>query len=140
MITLKRTPLKAKTPLKSYTKLKAYTQLTSKTELKKRTYKQAKIEKNRYSILTTDLEHCIICGKSPINLHEIFYGSNRLTSIKYGLVIPLCTCNHHKSNVEGIHKDKELDLIWKVKGQQAFMKHYNKTIEEFIEVFGRNYL
>lgn len=109
-------------------------------EIKQRTYKQAKAEAKRFSILTDDLGHCIICGKSPINIHEIFFGSNRQTSIKWGLVIPLCTSEHHKGNAEGIHKDKDLDLIWKKQGQIAYMKHYNKNVDEFISIFGKNYL
>ncbi len=120
-------------PRKQYKPKKTY-------KIKQRTYKQAKAEKNRYSILTDDLEHCIICSKTPVNLHEIFYGSNRHNSIKYGLVIPLCTSEHHVGNAIGIHADKELDLEWKQKGQQAFMKHYNKNIEDFINIFGKNYL
>lgn len=120
-------------PRKQYKPKKTY-------KIKQRTYKQAKVEAKRYSILTDDLEHCIICGKTPVNKHEIFYGSNRHNSIKYGTVIPLCTSEHHKGNVIGIHKDKELDLIWKKKGQSAYMKHYNKNVEEFISIFGKNYL
>ena len=120
-------------PRKQYKPKKIY-------KIKQRTYKQAKAEANRYSILTDDLEHCIICGKAPINKHEIFYGSNRHNSIKYGLVILLCIAEHHVGNVKGIHADKKLDLEWKQKGQQAFMKHYNKNIEDFINVFGKNYL
>lgn len=114
--------------------------INAKKPIKQRTYKQAKAEAKRFSILTDDLKHCVICGKSPVNKHEIFYGSNRQNSITYGLVIPLCTCEHHVSNVEGIHKDKELCREWQIKGQSTFMKHYNKTKDEFIEIFGRNYL
>ncbi len=120
-------------PRKQYKPKKVY-------KIKQRTYKQAKAEANRYSILTDDLEHCVICGKAPVNKHEIFYGANRHNSIKYGTVIPLCTAEHHVGNAIGIHADKELDLEWKQKGQQAFMKHYNKNIEDFIEIFGKNYL
>ncbi len=120
-------------PRKQYKPKKTY-------KIKQRTYKQAKAEAKRFSILTDDLKHCVICGKSPVNKHEIFYGSNRQNSITYGLVIPLCTCEHHVSNVEGIHKDKELCREWQIKGQSTFMKHYNKTKDEFIEIFGRNYL
>ena len=119
---------------------KEYKKYKERKPIKQRTSKQAKAEVNRFSILTDDLEHCIICGKAPVNKHEIFYGSNRHNSIKHGLVIPLCTKEHHKGNVEGIHADKELDLKWKQKGQQSFMKHYNKNVEDFIEVFGKNYL
>ncbi len=120
-------------PRKQYKPKKTY-------KIKQRTYKQAKAEVNRYSILTNDLEHCIICGKSPVNKHEIFYGSNRHNSIKHGLVIPLCTQKCHVGNVEGIHADKQLDLEWKRKGQLAYMEHYNKSVEEFISIFGKNYL
>lgn len=120
-------------PRKQYKPKKVY-------KIRQRTYKQAKAEKNRYSILTDDLEHCIICGKAPVNKHEIFFGSNRHNSIKYGLVIPLCVAEHHVGNAIGIHADKELDLKWKQNGQLAYMKHYNKNIEEFISVFGKNYL
>ena len=109
-------------------------------EIKQRTSKQAKAEAKRYSILTDDLEHCIICGEAPVNKHELFYGSNRHNSIKRGLVIPLCTQSCHVGNAEGIHADKELDRIWKRKGQLAYMKHYNKNVDDFIEVFGKNYL
>ena len=108
--------------------------------IKQRTSKQAKAERDRFSLFTSDLSKCIICGKSPVNKHEIFYGSNRQNSIKYGLVIPLCTTEHHVSNVEGIHKDKELCREWQIKGQKAFMEHYNKTKDEFIKLFGKNYL
>lgn len=124
---------------KEYKPVKVY-QLKSNKPIKQRTKKQAKAERDRFSLFTDDLSKCIICGKSPVNKHEIFYGSNRHNSIKYGLVIPLCTCEHHVSNVEGIHKDKELCKEWQVKGQSTFMKHYNKTKDEFIEIFGRNYL
>ncbi len=120
-------------PRKQYKPKKIY-------KIKQRTYKQAKAESKRYSILTDDLEHCIICGKTPVNKHEIFYGSNRHNSIKHGLVIPLCTQSCHVGNAEGIHADKELDLFWKQKGQLAYMKHYNKNVDDFISVFGKNYL
>ena len=64
-------------------------------KLRKKSNKLAKMEQERELLFTDDLEHCIICGRSPINKHEIFGGRNRLNSIKYKLVIPLCTCEHH---------------------------------------------
>ena len=30
-------------------------------------------DSKRYSILTDDLEHCIICGRPNVNKHEIFF-------------------------------------------------------------------
>ena len=46
--------------------------------LKSRTNKQAKKEKERFSILTNDLEHCILCGQKKDNLHEVFGGEIEL--------------------------------------------------------------
>lgn len=45
-------------------------------QIRQRTSKQAKLERERFSLFTDDLEHCIICGKSPVNKHEIFEGRN----------------------------------------------------------------
>lgn len=100
--------------------------------IKKRTYKQTKAEKNRISIFTDDLEHCIICGKKRDNLHEVFFGRNRQLSIKYGLVIPLCIKCHQE-----MHKNKELQKVWHEKGQVAFERAYPKL--NFVNIFRKNY-
>jgi hypothetical protein len=104
--------------------------------------KRAKVEKERYSIFTSDLKHCIECGRTGVNLHEIFYGTGkRQLSIKYGTVIPLCNSLHHNQvESKGIHFDRILCDKWHKKGQLKYMEYYNKTEEEFREVFGRSYL
>ena len=112
--------------------------------IRQRTSKQAKLERDRFSILTDDLTTCIECGKKycNINLHEIFYGTGkRKLSIKYGLVIPLCsdTC-HNQVNSQGIHFDAVMLSKWHKIGQKKAMEYYNWDIEKFIEVFGKNYL
>lgn len=96
----------------------------------------------RYSIITDNLEQCVECGKKGINKHEIFYGtSNRKLSIKYGLVIPLCQAYHHNQfDSIGIHFDKELCDKWHKIGQKKAMEYYNWSEEDFIRIFGRNYL
>lgn len=100
--------------------------------IKKRTYKLAKAEKDRKSLFTEDLEHCIICGERKNNLHEVFFGRNRLLSIEYDLVIPLCKACHEK-----MHSSKELQRIWHKKGQVMFEKTYPEL--SFIDIFRRNY-
>ncbi len=102
-------------------------------KLKQRTYKQAKKEKNRYSIFTDDLDTCIECGKSKQHLHEIFGGHNRSNSIKYGLVLPLCPTCHRK-----IHDNPYLIDKWHKKGQTKFNQVYPNL--KFIDIFFRNYL
>lgn len=107
--------------------------------IKKKRNKLAKLEKNRFSIITKDLEHCYLCIKQGImdipkdDFHELCEGKNRQVSMKYGLVIPICRKCHEK-----VTNDKTLqDKLHKV-AQKEFKKHY-KT-ENFIQVFGENYL
>ena len=124
-----------------YKEYKTIERKNNKTcSIKQRTYKQAKAEKNRFSLFTNDLDHCIICNRSPTNKHEIFFGSkHRHLSIKYGLIIPLCTVEHHNQiEKKGIHYDKELQLYWKRKGQAMFEEKYPDL--DFLEIFHENYL
>ena len=109
---------------------KEYKQKTYK--IKQRTSKLAKLERERFSIFTDDLDHCIFCGRKKDNLHEVIFGSNRLNSIKYGLVIPVCAEHHLEC-----HKNSELQHVWKLKAQIEFEKHYPDL--DFIKIFGRNY-
>lgn len=98
-------------------------------------------DSRRYSILTEDLNCCIECGKYGINKHEIFGGANRERSKRDGLVIPLCTAEHHNQyDCKGIHFDKKLMQKWREIGQQAWQDYYNKTKEDFIKEYGKNYL
>ena len=109
------------------------TEKSDRSRLKKKSSRLAKLEKNRFSIITKDLEHCYLCGNKKQELHELVEGKNRQASMKYGLVIPICRKCHTK-----VTNDKTLqDKLHKV-GQKAFKKHY-KT-ENFIQIFGENYL
>lgn len=100
--------------------------------IKKRSYSLAKKEKERFSIITNNLDKCVICGKERDNLHEIFFGKNRQNSITYGLVIPLCYSHHVL-----MHKDSKLQHIWHIIGQTKFEEHYPDL--NFLEIFGKNY-
>ena len=102
-------------------------------QIKKRTNKLANMERKRFSLFTNDLDHCIICGKKKDNLHEVIFGSNRLNSIKYGLVIPVCYEHHLEC-----HKNSQLQYEWKCKAQKMFKKTYSDL--DFIKIFGRNYI
>jgi len=96
----------------------------------------------RYSIITNDLEHCIECGRTGINKHEVFFGTaNRKLSIEDGLVIPLCESYHHNQyDCIGIHFDKDLNKKWKKIAQKKWQEHYGKTEEDFIKRYGKNCL
>lgn len=108
-----------------------------KVKMHNKSKKLTKLERNRTSVFTDDLEHCYLCGKPREHLHEIIYGKNRVNSIKYNFVLPLCA-NHHTGK-DGIHFNKELDLYYKRLCQIYFENNIgNRT--EFIKIFGRSYL
>lgn len=100
--------------------------------MKKKSSKLNKLERNRFSIITDNLDYCIICGKPKQDLNEIFPGRNRQNSMKYGLVIPMCRpCHINYTN------NRELQLYWMKLAQELFNETYE---EEFINIFRRNYL
>ena len=71
---------------------------------------------------------------------EVFFGSpNRQKSIKDGLVVFLTPEMHNMSN-KGVHSNRIFDLYLKQIGEQAWCDYYGKTIEDFIQEYGRNYL
>lgn len=101
--------------------------------MKKRTAKQTKREKNRFSLFTSNLDVCIVCGNPKEHLHEVFFGSNRQVSIKYGLVIPVCSKCHRM-----IHNNAMLQDMWHVRGQEVFEMFYPEL--DFVSIFGKNYI
>ena len=101
--------------------------------MRTKTYKLAKLEKNRKSILTNDLEHCYVCGRSPVDMHEICGGCNRQTSIKNDFCVPLCR-DHHRF----ITTNTPLNIRLKQVCQQEYEKTH--TREEWMSLIGKNYL
>ena len=94
---------------------------------------------NRYSILQSK-KQCYVCGNTNIHTHEVYYGTkNRNKSIEDGCCVYLCFKHHNMSN-EGIHFNKELDLKVKQSMERRWLEVYNKTIDDFIKRYGRNYL
>ena len=99
--------------------------------IKKKSNKLAKLERNRFSIITYNLDICYVSKKHRRDhLDEVFGGRNRQTSMKYGLVIPICFLCHRKLTDNPLLK-KELQE----EAKQIFIKKYSE--EKFIEEFGR---
>ena len=46
------------------------------------------------------------------------------------MVIPLC---------RACHISPEIEAKWRIIGQEKFMNYYNKTVDEFVDIFGKNY-
>ena len=96
--------------------------------IKKVSRKQKQLEKNRFSIFTTNFNKCYYCGKEgKMDLHEIYGGSNRKRSIENGFVVPLCRL---------CHSNEEIIQYLRIKIQKEYEK--NHTREDFIKMFGKS--
>lgn len=94
---------------------------------------------NRFSILQKE-KKCYVCGTNQnINIHEVYFGKNRKKSIEDGCCVYLCGRHHNQSNA-GVHFNKELDQQLKQDMEYQWMYYYNKSIDDFIKRYGRNYL
>jgi hypothetical protein len=100
-------------------------------KIKKKSSKLAKLERNRYSIITYNLDICYVCQKhKKDHFDEVFGGRNRQTSMKYGLVIPICFKCHRKLTDNPLLK-KDIQE----EAKRIFIKKYSE--EKFIKEFGR---
>lgn len=112
-------------------KYKEYKQVK---ELKKKSNKLKRLENNRFSIITDNLKICYICkqrGKDDLN--EVFEGSNRQMSMRYGLVIPVCRECHNKYDL-----DINLRSKYMKEAQIIFESTYSHEL--FMKEFKKNYL
>jgi len=90
--------------------------------------------------LLQQTETCYICGTTlNLHLHHIYYGTaNRKLSDADGCVVYLC--QRHHTGAQGVHFNRKIDLTLKARCQIAWQKYYNKTTEDFIARYGRNYI
>lgn len=92
------------------------------------------------SIVQTKRE-CYICGLSAtLEMHHVFFGSaNRKKSDEDGCVVWLCHY-HHTGSKNSVHFNIKVDRELKRQCEEVWLKHYNKTVDDFIKRYGRNYL
>ena len=94
----------------------------------------------RFSIIQKE-KMCYVCGKqSNLHLHHVIFGQNRKKADEDGLTVYLCYDHHEGTN--GVHgkNGHELDSQLKKEAELVWCKYYNKTKEDFIKRYGRNYL
>lgn len=89
------------------------------------------------SIIQTERK-CIVCGSTRgTEVHHLYFGvPGRKNSERYGLKV--CLCREHHTGNSGVHQNRELDLKLKRIGQAAFEEQHSR--DEFMKIFGRNYL
>lgn len=92
------------------------------------------------------MEHreCWLCGRNgsadPLDRHHIFGGARRELSEKYGLMVDLCHHDCHIFGSEAVHNNKENMQKLHEYGQRLCMERHGMSKEEFIYLFGKNYL
>lgn len=103
------------------------------------------------SIVQLGLKECLICRRNAesvgyygplpaagLHKHHIMFGTaNRKLSEHFGLWCYLCV-NHHETGSEAVHLNRETDLYLKRLAQKKFEELHSH--EEWMEVFGRNYI
>lgn len=107
---------------------------TKTAKMKNKSKKIAKLERDRFSVFTDDLKTCYLCGKPKNDLHELLEGRNRINSIKYGYIIPVCRLCHSK-----IQNNNEFKNVWAKKVQEHFEENIGSR-DYFISIFRKNYL
>jgi 5-methylcytosine-specific restriction endonuclease McrA len=87
-------------------------------------------------VALTDKE-CFLCGRTgQLDRHHLIGGTaNRKQSEKYGLVVYLCRNCHRLA-----HEDSGTYLQLHQYGERLWLKNEGGTVEDFIKVFGKNYL
>ena len=101
--------------------------------MKQKSSKLAKLERNRTSILTDDLEHCYLCGCPVVDMHEIYGAGNRKASMRNGFCVPLCR-HHHIQVTTTCYENSWLKMICQMKFEGTH------TRDEFMAIIGKNYL
>lgn len=121
----------------------------SEVEYPKEGKKRKKRKKHTESVMQVKDGRCYLCiamdgdhGRKPVEEHHVFGGSaNRALSEAYGLKVYLCP-EHHRTGEWAAHDGKhsgEVKEILHRAGQEAFECVYGSR-EEFVKVFGKNYL
>lgn len=92
-----------------------------------------------------DYRKCFLCGRSEtsynrLEVHHCIQGrGRRQISDRYGLTVLLCPECHRLSEYSA-HKNAETaDYLHKY-AQRKAMQEQGLTVEQFIEIFGKNYL
>ena len=98
------------------------------------------------SIMQTDKGSCYLCGRNKyaelygLDEHHIFGGADRKKSEKYGLKVFLCHDRCHENGESSVHRNREVSDKLRAEAQRAAMDRYGWSREDFIDVFGKNYI
>lgn len=90
------------------------------------------------------MKKCFLCGRNGcgdrLERHHIFGGARRPLSEQYGLTVYLCGSRCHRDGPYSAHQNAEIADYLHRYGQQRVMQEQGWTAEEFVKVFGKNYI
>lgn len=96
------------------------------------------------SIIQKDKTKCYICGcypcGDPLDKHHIFGGALRSKSEKYGLTVYIHHNRCHIFGAKSVHMNARIDTALKKRAQKIAMKRYGWSIDDWRELFYKNYL
>lgn len=90
----------------------------------------------------TDKKECHVCGdQRELERHHCLHGtSNRQKAEQDGLWVWLCPeCHRGRWGVHG-YDGYELSLSLKREAEAKWLEHYGKTVEDWIDRYGKNFL
>ena len=89
--------------------------------------------------ILSDERKCYICGSTfNVEKHHIFFGNPlRKISDKHGFFVWLCSY-HHRDSKEGVHGNRETDLMLKRKCQSVYEEKHSR--QDWLKIIKRNYL
>lgn len=93
------------------------------------------------SSIISNKKECYVCGTNQnLHLHHVIFGKNRRKADDDGLTIYLCY--YHHEGTDGVHgyNGHNLDMQLKKVAEQKWLEFYNKTVDDFIKRYGKNYL
>lgn len=92
--------------------------------------------------IVSNREYCYICEMYKgltvrgTELHHMCHGQGRRKLADAdGLTVRLCHTCHTLLHDHGVH-DRDLQQI----AERTYLEHYNKTVDDFIARYGKNYL
>lgn len=92
------------------------------------------------SIIPNNDEYCYLCkqvGRYVIGTdsHHCLFGNKKAFADSDGLTIQLCHTHHMR-----LHQQQEHQLELKQLAEKVWLEHYDKTIEDWISRYGKNFL
>ena len=119
---------------KEYKTKPLHSSAVSLHKMKNKSKKLAKMERNRFSVLTS-ADKCFICGSTYLlTWHEVFAGRNRQNSMEDGFCLRMCLLCHDKKQ-----EDVQFNEFWHREAQLYYEQNIGSR-KQFLARYRRSYL